>query len=42
MINVDVSAKIQQKMCAKRVISRILLHAVVKVADMQKALLMIQ
>ena len=41
-INVGVSAKIQEKMCAKKAIFGILLHVVVKMADMQKALLMIQ
>ena len=41
-INVDVSAKIQEKMCAKKVILGILLHAVQKMVEMQEALLTIQ
>ena len=36
MINVNVSVKIQEKMCAKMVMFGILLHVVVKVVDKQK------
>ena len=39
MINVDMSAKIQKKMGAKKVIFRILLHVVNGMVDMQKELL---
>ena len=42
MINVGVSAKIQEKMCAKEIIFGILLHIVVKTVDMEKALMAIQ
>ena len=49
-INVDVSAKLHKKMCMQKiywnikyiVIFGILLHEVVKMVDMQEALLMIQ
>ena len=41
-INVDVSGEIKQKMCAEIVIFGILLHAVVKMLDMEKALLIAQ
>ena len=40
--NVDVTAKIQEKGCAKTGIFEILLRVVVDIADMQKSLLMIQ
>ena len=40
--NVDVTAKIQEKVCAKTGIFGILLRVVVDIADMQKSLLMIQ
>ena len=42
MINVDVSAKIQEKMSSKKGIFGILLYVLVKMAGMQKVLLMIQ
>ena len=42
MINVDVSAKIQEKMSSKKGIFAILLYVLVKMAGMQKVLLMIQ
>ena len=42
MINVDVSAKIQEKMSSKKGIFGILLYVLVKMAGMQKILLMIQ
>ena len=37
--NVNMSAKIQEKMCAKMVMFVILLHVVVKMVDMQKVIL---
>ena len=40
--NVNASAKIQEKMCARKVILGILPHAVVKMVDMQEALLTVQ
>ena len=40
-LNVDVSAKSQEKMCEKRVLFEILLHVVLKMVDMQEALLTI-
>ena len=42
MINVDVSAKIQEKMSSKKGIFGILLYVLVKMAGMQKVLLIIQ
>ena len=41
-INVDVIGEIKQKMCADIVTFGILLHAVVKMLDMKKALLIAQ
>ena len=42
MINVDVSAKIQKNIRqAKKIISGILLHVVVKIVDMQEVLMAI-
>ena len=42
MINVDVSAKIQKNIRqAKKIISGILLHVVVKIVDMQEVLIAI-
>ena len=42
VINADVSAKIQVKMCAKIVMFGIMPHVVVKMVDMKKALFTIQ
>ena len=41
-MNVVPSAKIQKKVCVKKVILLILLHVVLKIVDTQKALLTIQ
>ena len=41
-INVDVIGEIKQKMCADIVTFGILLHAVVKMLDLKKALLIAQ
>ena len=41
-INVDVIGEIKQKLCADIVTFGILLHAVVKMLDMKKALLIAQ
>ena len=41
MINAHASERTKKKMCARRVIFSILLHAVVKMVDIEKALMMI-
>ena len=41
-INVDVSAKIQENMCEKKITFRILVLVIVKLVNVQKVLLVIQ
>ena len=41
MINDNVTARVQEKMCVEKVIFGILVHVVVKMVDIQKSLLTI-